>query len=147
LRRILTRKLGAAEHGGRARVTHGFFDQLPLPDDSADIVVACSALTPDAGHGGEAGLAEMERICKPDGCVVIIWPNHIGWLASRGYQYVCFPGPMSVEFSSHHEAIELTGIFYPKAVDDVRRRGLRAVPFEVLGINPPRDVAYKVMPR
>jgi SAM-dependent methyltransferase len=147
LRRILTHKLGAAEHGSRARVTHGFFDQLPLLDDYADIVVACSALTPAAGHGGEAGLGEMERVCRPGGCVVVIWPNHIDWLAARGYKYVCFPGPMSIEFNSFSEAIELTGIFYPKAVTDVRRRGLRSVPFEVLGINPPRDLAYKLMPR
>jgi SAM-dependent methyltransferase len=146
LRRILTRKLAAAEHGGRVRVTHGFFDQLPLPDDYADIVVACSALTPEAGHGGEVGLGEMERACRPGGRVVIIWPNHLEWLASRGYEYACFPGPMSVEFSSHAEAIELTGIFYPKAADDVRRLGLRTVPFEVLGINPPRDLAYRTMP-
>jgi SAM-dependent methyltransferase len=147
LRRILMRKLAAAEQGGRARVMHGFFDRLPLPDDSADIVVACSALTPEAGHGGEAGLDEMERVCKPGGCVVIIWPNHIDWLASRGYEYVCFLGPMSVEFSSHNEAIELTGIFYPKAANDVRRCGLRVVPFEVLGVNPPRDLAFKVLPQ
>jgi hypothetical protein len=53
---------------------------------------------------------------------------------------------MSVEFSSYREAMELTGIFYPKAANDVRRRGLRAVPFDVLGVNPPRDLAYKRMP-
>jgi hypothetical protein len=29
----------------------------------------------------------------------------------------------------------------------VRARGLRRVPFELIGINPPRDVAYKVLPR
>jgi SAM-dependent methyltransferase len=147
LRRILTRKLADAEHGGRARVRHGFFDQLPLPDGYADLVVACSAFTPAAGHGGEAGLAEMERTCRPGGCVVIIWPNRTDWLTARGYQYVCFPGPMSVAFGSCHEAAELTGIFYPRAAGEVRRRGLRTVPFEMLGINPPRDLAFKVVPR
>ena len=147
LREILTRKLAAAEHGGRARVTPGFFDQLPVPDGYADLVVACSAFTPAAGHGGEAGLTEMERACRPGGCVVIIWPNHVDWLTARGYQYVCFPGPMSVEFGSCAEAVELTGIFYPKAAAEVRRRGLRTVPFEVLGINPPRDLAFKVLDR
>jgi SAM-dependent methyltransferase len=145
LRRILRRKLAAADHGDRARVTHGFFDQLPLPDDSADLVVACSAFTPAAEHGGEAGLAEMERVCRPGGCVAIIWPNHLGWLAARGYQTVSFPGPMSVEFGSYLEAVELAGIFYPSAADDVRQLGSPAVPFEVLGINPPRDVAFKVL--
>jgi SAM-dependent methyltransferase len=146
LRQILRRKLAAAGHGDRVRVIHGFFDQLPLPDDFAGLVVACSAFTPSPGHGGEAGLAEMERVCRPGGRVAIIWPNHLDWLASRGYRYVSFPGSMCVEFGSYREAVELAGIFYPKAASEVRRRGSRKVPFEVLGINPPRDLAYKVLP-
>jgi SAM-dependent methyltransferase len=143
LRRILRRKLAVAGGGDRVRVVHGFFDQLPLPDDFADLVVACSAFTPSSGHGGEAGLAEMERVCRPGGCVAIIWPNHLDWLAARGYRYVSFPGPMFVEFASYHEAVELAEIFYPKAAGAVRRRGERSVPFEVLGLNPPRDLAFK----
>jgi len=146
LRRILERKLAAAEHGDRARVVPGFFDQLPLPSCFADLVVACSAFTPSAGHGGEAGLAEMERVCRPGGCVAIIWPNHLGWLSARGYRHVSFPGPMSVEFGSYADAVELAEIFYPKAAGEVRRLGNRTVPFEVLGINPPRDLAFKMVP-
>ena len=80
---------------------HGFFDDLPVPDDFADLVVACSAFTPATGHGGEVGLAEMERVCRPGGCVVIVWPNGIDWLAARGYQHVSFGGPMSLEFASN----------------------------------------------
>jgi hypothetical protein len=44
------------------------------------------------------------------------------------------------------EAVELAGIFYPQAADEIRRRGSRMVPFEVIGINPPRDLAFKVLP-
>jgi SAM-dependent methyltransferase len=146
LRRILRRKLAAAGHRDRVRVIGGFFDQLPLPDDFAGLVVACSAFTPAPGHGGAAGLAEMERVCRPGGCVAIIWPNHLDWLAARGYRFVSFPGPMSVDFSSHREAVELAEIFYPQAADEIQRRGGRTVPFEVLGINPPRDLAFKVLP-
>src|SRR6266568_649556 len=127
------------------RLHPGVVDRLPLGDDFADLVVACSAFTPAAGHGGEAGLAEMERVCRPGGCVAIIWPNNLDWLAARGYRYASFPGPMSVEFPSYQEAVELAGIFYPGAAEQVRRRGLRRVPFEVLGINPPRDLAFKVL--
>jgi SAM-dependent methyltransferase len=145
LRRILRRKLAAAEHGARVRVIPGFFDELPLPDDFASLVVACSAFTPAPGHGGEAGLAEMERVCAPGGCVAIVWPNHVDWLAARGYRYVSFPGPMAVEFGSENEAVELAEIFFPEAADEVRRRGSPKVPFEVLGINPPRDLAFKVL--
>jgi SAM-dependent methyltransferase len=146
LRQILERKLAEAEHGDRARVLPGFFDDLPLPEDFADLVVACSAFTAAPGHGGEAGLAEMERVCRPGGCVAIIWPNNLRWLTARGYRYVSFPGPMSVEFGSCAEAAELTGIFYPRAAEQVRLQGLRTVPFEVIGINPPRDLAFKVLP-
>jgi SAM-dependent methyltransferase len=146
LRRILHRKLAAAEHGDRVRIIPGFFDDLPLSDDIADLVVACSAFTPAPGHGGAAGLAEMERVARPGGLVAIVWPNNLDWLAAHGYRYFSFPGPMSVQFASPHEAVELAGIFYPQAADEVRRRRSRTVPFEVLGINPPRDLAVKVLP-
>jgi SAM-dependent methyltransferase len=147
LRRILERKLSAADHGDRAHVVPGFFDHLPLPDDFADLVVSCSAFTPATEHGGEAGLSEMERVCRPGGCVAIIWPNHLDWLAAHGYEYVSFPGPMSVEFDSYPEAVELAEIFYAGAADEIRRLGIRTVPFEVLGLNPPRDLAFKVLGR
>jgi SAM-dependent methyltransferase len=146
LRDILTRKLARAERGHRVRVAHGFFDDLPVADDFADLVVACSALTPAPGHGGEAGLAEMERVCRPGGCVVIVWPNQLQWLAAHGYRHVSFDdGEMFVEFASPREAAELTEIFYPRGSEDVRRRGRRRVPYEVLGVNPPRDLAYKLI--
>jgi len=145
LRQILRRKLAQADRGDRAEVTHGFFDDLPVASGLADLVVACSVLTPAAGHGGDVGLAEMERVCRPGGCVAIIWPNNLDWLADRNYQYVSFPGPMSVEFTSHREAVELAEIFYPHAVGEVRRRGRRRVPYDLLGINPPRDLAFKRM--
>jgi SAM-dependent methyltransferase len=147
LRQILARKLADTDHGYRAHLTHGFFDDLPVASGFADLVVACSVLTPAPCHGGDAGLGEMERVCRPGGCVAIIWPNNIDWLAGRNYQYVSFAGPMSVQFASHREAVELARIFYPQAVTEIRRRRGRRVPYEVLGVNPPRDLAFKVMTR
>jgi SAM-dependent methyltransferase len=145
LRQILERKLAAAGHGS-VRVVDGFFDDLPVTGGSADVVVACSALTPDSAHGGDVALAEMERVSRPGGCVAIVWPNNMDWLSARGYQYVSFDGPMAVEFPSHERAVELSEIFYPNAAEQVRVQGLQSVPFELIGINPPRDVAYKVLP-
>ena len=52
---------------GRVDIVDGFFDALPAPDASADLVVTCAALDRDAAHGGDAGLAEMERVCAPGG--------------------------------------------------------------------------------
>jgi SAM-dependent methyltransferase len=145
LRRLLDRKLSRAGHGDGVRLTNGFFDELPVTDDHADLVIACSALTPAGGHGGDAGLAEMERVCRPGGCVAIVWPNNLDWLSAHGYRHVSFAGAMFVEFASAEEAVELTEVFYPGALAEVRRHGGRRVPYELLGINPPRDLAFKVM--
>ena len=145
LREILARKLRRAEHGDRVRVTAGFFDDLPLPDAWSDLVVACSAFTPDPGRGGEAGLAEMERVCRPGGRVVIVWPNNVSWLEARGYRYLSFAGEAFVEFASPEDAAELAEIFYPGAAAEVRRHGWQRVSFDTLGVNAPRDVAFKVM--
>jgi SAM-dependent methyltransferase len=147
LRRILQRKLAAADTDRRVTVVPGFFDHLPVPPDVADLVIACSAFTSSAAHGGDAGLSEMERVCRAGGCVVIVWPNDVEWLVSRGYRYVSFDGPMSVQFASHEEAVELAEVFYPSAVRAIREGGLLRVPFEVLGFNPPRDLAYKTLSR
>jgi SAM-dependent methyltransferase len=123
---------------------HGFFDELPVATGSADLAVSCSVFTPAPGHGGDIGLAEMERVCRPGGCVAIVWPNNIDWLTARGYQYECFSGPMSMEFASHGEAVAMAEIFYPDAVPAVRRLGSRHVPYQLLGVNPPCDLAFKV---
>jgi SAM-dependent methyltransferase len=146
LRELLLEKLSRAPRGGRARVIDGFFDALPLADDFADFVVTCSAFTPDPAHGGERGLAEMERVCRPGGRVAIVWPNNLDWLAARGYRHLSFAGDMSLEFASPEEAVELIEIFHPRAASEVRERGSRHVPYAALGVNPPRDVAYKVIP-
>ena len=53
---------------------------------------------------------------------------------------------MTVDFASHREAVELAAIFYPGALGEIRRLGSPRVPYDVLGINPPRDIAFKVMP-
>jgi SAM-dependent methyltransferase len=145
LRELLLEKLSRDRRGDRARVLDGFFDELPLDDDFADLVVTCSAFTPHAAHGGAAGLAEMERVCRQGGCVAIVWPNNVEWLAAHGFHYVSFAGEMCLEFASPEEAVELIEIFHPHAAQAVRDAGSRRVPYSALGVNPPRDVAYKVI--
>ena len=155
LREILERRLRATPTRCEARVVDGFFDELPIADDWADLVVSCSAFTPAPEHGGEAGLREMERVCRPGGCVALIWPNAIDYLAARGYRYVSFGGDVFVEFSSGREAAELIEIFYPGASPELRRtrdawraeRSPVRVSYEDLGVNAPRDVAFKVVGR
>jgi SAM-dependent methyltransferase len=125
-------------------VRNGFFDAIPVPDSVANLVVSLSAFTPDPAHGGELGLAEMERIAAPLGLIVLIWPSDPEWLADRGFEYMRFPGEMFVEFASVDEAVELARIFYPDAVDEIAARGEARVPYEILGMNPPRDLAWKL---
>ena len=143
LRERLRAKLTPATN---TRIISGFFDALPLADRSAELVIACSALTPEPAHGGDRGLAEMERVCAARGMVVIVWPNHPDWLTAHGYRYLSFPGPMTMDFASPTEAVELAAIFYPHAVAAIKARRERQVPYDVLGVNPPRDLAYRTIP-
>lgn len=143
LRAILAARLMQRTGGRQLCLMPGFFDSLPVPDRWAELVITCSALTPDPAHGGDAGLAKMERACAKGGLVVVVWPNHLDWLAAHGYRYLSFPGEMRVEFANLNDAVELSEIFYPHAVAEIRRLGDRRVPYEVLGVNPPRDLAYK----
>jgi hypothetical protein len=53
---------------------------------------------------------------------------------------------MAVSFATVEEAVELARIFYPGAADEIAARGIAEVPYELLGMNPPRDIAYKRMP-
>jgi SAM-dependent methyltransferase len=143
LRELLARRLRA--NTTTIHLINGFLDALPLADRAAELVTACSVLTPEPAHGGDRGLAEMERICAPGGMVVIVWPNHPQWLVERRYQYLSFPGEMAMEFATVEEAIELAEIFYPESVSEIKARGERRVPYEILGVNPPRDLAYRVI--
>jgi len=152
MRELLRQKLdtpsplwGGSGTGSEIHLIGGFLDALPLPDRSAELVTACSVLTPEPAHGGDRGLAEMERVCARSGMVVIVWPNQPEWLITHGYRYLSFPGEMALEFVSLDEAIELAEIFYPEAVAGIRTRGERRVPYEMLGVNPPRDLAYRVI--
>jgi len=153
LRELLARKLehrlaavaASGQQPAQVRVVDGFLDALPVADQSAELVIACSVLTPEPSHGGNRGLSEMERVCSAGGMVVIIWPNHPEWLSAHGYRYLSFAGEMAMDFASVAEAIELAQIFYPQAVDAITRRGDRHVPYTLLGVNPPRDLAYKAI--
>lgn len=146
LRRLLEGKLTRRGYG-HVEVRDGLFDALPVPDGAADLVVTCSALTPEESHGGHRGLDELERVCAPGGIVAIVWPPpEMAWLTERGYAYESFPGEMAVEFPSLEEAVALARIFYPDAVAEIERRRSPTVPYDVLGMNPPRDVCWKRMP-
>jgi SAM-dependent methyltransferase len=134
----LRRLLAAKKDLRKVDVRSGFFDAIPVEDDWADVVISLSSLTRDEWHGGDAGLAEMERVAR--GMIVLVWPSDIDWLRERGFEYVCFDGDMAVEFRSLQEAVTLAKIFYPHAAGEITGP---SVSYDVLGMNAPRDLAWK----
>ena len=128
-------------------VVRGFFDSIDAPDDSAELVVSCSAFTTDPAHGGDPALDEMTRVAAPAGMIALVWPpQDLDWLRSRGFTYESFDGDMAIEFASHEEAVELARIFFPDALDEIASRGSARVPYDAIGVNPPRDIAWKTVP-
>ena len=146
MRRLLRHNL-LADGAKSTRVMNGFFDALPVATGWAQLVVACSSFTPDPAHGGEPGLAEMERVCAPGGRVVIIWPSDPDWLSARGFEHVVFHGEMAMQLHSVEEAVELATIFYPRSAEPIRRAGSSRVPYSTLGIRPPHDLCWKAAPQ
>jgi SAM-dependent methyltransferase len=142
-REVLARKLDAAAISN-VEIVHGFFDAIPLPDASCDLVVSCSAFTSDPSHGGDPGLDEMNRVLAPGGMLALVWPSDVDWLRERGFTYESFDGEMSIDFGSVGEAVELARIVYPSAVDTIAQRGSGLVPYELVGMNAPRDFALRV---
>jgi ubiquinone/menaquinone biosynthesis C-methylase UbiE len=140
MRRLLSRRL-ASTGNPQVEVRDGYFDDLPVPDAWADLVVACSAFTTDRSHGGDPGLREMERVCATGGLVAIVWPTDKDWFADRGFERTMVAGDMGVDYGSREEALEICSVFYPWAVDAVGSDG--RLSYEVLGIEPPRDIVYR----
>ena len=130
----------------------GRFDAIPLPDNSVDIALSCSAFTAMPEQGGEPGLAELQRVTKPGGKIVLIWPRVEDrvWLKEHGFHYVSLPmqREMSVHFRSLHSALHCAQLFYAhnKAVlQYVLNKQKADVPFSVIGTNPPRDYCWRTV--
>lgn len=147
LRERLRRRL-QEECQGHCSISSGFLNDIPLPDAWADISFTCSAFSCDPIHGGDPGLAELYRVTRTGGMVVLIWPpRNRAWLEERGFQFVNFPGKMGVEFTSPQEAVELAEIFYPDAAAKVAERGIRILPCDLLGISGPKSLAWRTVTR
>jgi SAM-dependent methyltransferase len=132
----------AAEGRTNIETARAFFDAIPIASASCDLVIGCSAFMPGCDRDPEGCLQEIRRCCAPGALIVFVWPNDLEWLESRGFRRVVFEGPMAVDFGSVGEALAMTRIFYPDALDDVRERNSSTVPYEVLGMNPPRDLCW-----
>jgi len=136
-------------HGDRIIPLAGRFDALPLEENSVDITLSCSAFTAQSEQGGEPGLAEMKRVTKPGGKVVVIWPRTEDslWLLAHGFHYVALPldQHMCIYFRSMESALHCVEHFYagnPAVVRYLLSTQRPEIPFSILGVNPPRDYCW-----
>ena len=150
LLRILQSKLSSTHD--QIIPLQGRFDTFPLPSKSVDLAISCSAFTADPTQGGEAGLAELQRVTRSGGKVVIIWPRtqDYNWLAEHGFSYVTLPceQEMYLHFRSLQSALRCARRFYahnPQVERFIERERSADVPFSILGINPPCDYCWLVV--
>ena len=142
LLRLLARKLADA---GLANVEplRGAFQCVPLPDDSVDAVVACSAFGPHEARGGQRGLAELRRVTRPGGRIVILWPEDPAWFVRQGFHYTILPGRLTNTFASLDDAWAVTTRFYgADAWRYLDATGCPELPFDTLGVKPPSDICW-----
>lgn len=149
LLRILNQKKALSQ---RVIAHEGRFDAIPLPDSSVDVALSCSAFTALPEQGGEGGLAELQRVTKHGGKIIIIWPrveDH-AWLEAHSFRYVALPvrREMRIRFRSLQSALQCARLFYAhnKAVlQYVLKRQRADVPFSIIGINPPCDYYWCIV--
>ena len=140
-RNLLAEKL-QRESIDNVTVLDGRFDAVPVEDDSADLVVACSSFTSHPSHGGDAGLAEMRRVASEEALIAIVCPTDIEWLAERGFQHIEFEGERFAEYETVEDALEIARIFYPWAVETIEQQQLTRVSYEVLQIKAPNELCW-----
>ena len=152
LLRVLKQKLVNQSHATHVVLRRGSFEQLPLANNSVDTSISCSAFSSEPGRGSEQGLAELWRVTKPGGKIVIIWPGprDYGWLAQHGFQYVGFPlqQKASVHFRSMESALRCTRLFYAgnkAATDYILEHQRPEVPFSILGFDQPHDYCWLIV--
>lgn len=93
LRHFLREKC-KADNISNVRVTDGFVEALPYPDDTFDIVMSGHVVGDDL----DRELAELERVCKPSGIILDV-PGDQPWhaeidpeLVKRGYEAFPYKG-------------------------------------------------------
>jgi ubiquinone/menaquinone biosynthesis C-methylase UbiE len=142
LLRLLEGKLASA--GLRnVELLRGVFRRVPLPDDSVDAVVSCSAFGLQEARGGQCGLNEFQRVTRPGGRIVIMWPEDPAWFVRHGFHYTALPGHLAITFSTLEDALVVAHRFYGAAAIHYLETTCRPeLPFHVVGVKAPRDLCW-----
>ena len=149
LRRLFAQKLAASPFADAIALREGDFTHVPLPNQSVDVAMVCSAFTAEPTQGGEPALAEFRRVTRVDGYIVLIWPRPIDhpWLAAHGFHYVALPQEqeMTLSFASWQSAWRCVQRFYAQNKNVyryLRHARQPRLPFSVLGFNAPCDYCW-----
>lgn len=149
LRQILLHKVSLASDLPAIVVSAGDFAHVPLPDQSVDLALSCSAFTTKPEQGGEPGLAELRRVTRQGGSIVMIWPRPAdrAWLSTHGFHHVTLPyeQEMAVSFASWQSAWRCAQRFYGKStqvLNYLTHADEPRIPFAVLGFNTSRDYCW-----
>jgi SAM-dependent methyltransferase len=139
---LLETKLAAAD-ARTVELIRGTFRRVPLPDNSVDAVVSCSAFGSSESRGGLSGLEELLRVTRPGGRIVIMWPEEPRWFMDRGFHYTTLTGPLTITFPSLDEALAIARRFYrAAAIEHLEATRTPEAPFHVVGVKEPRDLCW-----
>lgn len=142
LLRLLERRL-AADNVRNVDLLRGVFRRVPLADNSVDAVISCSAFGVQEARGGHCGLDELQRVTRPGGRIVIMWPEDPAWFVRNGFHYAILPGHLTITFPSMEDAFAIATRFYgATAIRHLEDTHQPELPFRVLGVKAPRDLCW-----
>ncbi len=149
LRQMLRQKIACTPDIPSIIISAGDFAHIPLPTQSVDLTLSCSAFLAEPEQDSESGLTELRRVTRAGGTIVVIWPRpqDRAWLSKRGFRYVALPceQEMVISFASWQSAWRCVQRFYggnAEALHYLLQAHEPSIPFAVLGFNAPCDYCW-----